>query len=268
LNFRRDYLDYLETFHFAADVFSMKEGEVVFPLEPVIRVEGKLLEAQLIETLLLNLINYQSLIATKASRMRLAAGSRVLSDFGLRRAPAQGGIIASRAAIIGGFDSTSNVEAARMFNLEPAGTMAHSLIESHGDEFQAFINLLRPIPDGPLFWSILMTRCVAACPTPLKLPESSKIAALSFRAFASTAATWLTSPKRPGRCSMRPDSRRSKLWPPICWMSWLSEVLSSRKLRLIFLGLGPDWSLAHLTLLLMGFTSCQCLTAAPDEAVR
>ncbi len=146
LNFHQDYLDYLEGFRFTADVFSMKEGEVVFPLEPVIRVEGKLLEAQLIETLLLNLINYQSLIATKASRMRLAAGPRILSDFGLRRAPAQGGILASRAAIIGGFDSTSNVEAARMFNLEPAGTMAHSLIESQGDEFQAFIKFVEANP--------------------------------------------------------------------------------------------------------------------------
>ncbi|MDD8021087.1 MAG: nicotinate phosphoribosyltransferase [Acidobacteriota bacterium] len=146
INFHEDYLDYLEGFHFSPDVFSMKEGEVVFPLEPVMRVEGRLLEVQLIETLLLNLINYQSLVATKASRMRLAAGNRVLSDFGLRRAPAQGGILASRSAIIGGFNSTSNVEAARVFHLEPAGTMAHSLIESHGDELQAFIKFVEANP--------------------------------------------------------------------------------------------------------------------------
>ncbi len=146
LHFRQDFLDYLRDFRFTASVFSMKEGDVVFPLEPIIRVEGKLLEVQLIETLLLNLVNYQSLIATKASRMRLAAGERVLSDFGLRRAPAQGGILASRSAIIGGFNSTSNVEAARMFDLEPAGTMAHSLIESHGDELQAFIKFVEANP--------------------------------------------------------------------------------------------------------------------------
>ncbi len=146
IGFRPDYLDYLEKFRFSGDVYSMKEGEVVFPLEPVIRVEGRLFETQLIETLLLNLINYQSLIATKASRMRLAAGNRVLSDFGLRRAPAHGGLLASRAAIIGGFDSTSNVEAARLFGLEPAGTMAHSFIESHGDEFQAFLKFVEANP--------------------------------------------------------------------------------------------------------------------------
>lgn len=147
LNFQKPYLEYLESFRFQADVYSMHEGEVVFPLEPVIRVEGRLFEAQLIETLLLNLINYQSLIATKASRMRLAAGNRVLSDFGLRRAPAQGGLLASRAAIIGGFDSTSNVLAAHFFHLEAAGTMAHSFIESHEDEFQAFLKFVEANPD-------------------------------------------------------------------------------------------------------------------------
>ncbi|MCX8161288.1 MAG: nicotinate phosphoribosyltransferase [Candidatus Saccharicenans sp.] len=147
LGFRPDYLSYLQEFRFSGDVYSMKEGEVVFPLEPIIRVEGRLFEAQLIETLLLNLINYQSLIATKASRMRMAAGHRVLSDFGLRRAPAQGGLLASRAAIIGGFDSTSNVEAARLFGLEPAGTMAHSFIESHGDEYQAFLKFVEANPE-------------------------------------------------------------------------------------------------------------------------
>lgn len=147
LGFHPDYLEYLKGFRFAGDVYSMKEGEVVFPLEPIIRVEGRLFEAQLVETLLLNLINYQSLIATKASRMRLVAGPRVLSDFGLRRAPGPGGLLASRAAIIGGFDSTSNLEAARLFGLEPAGTMAHSFIESYGDEFQAFIKFVEANPE-------------------------------------------------------------------------------------------------------------------------
>ncbi|MDI6698656.1 MAG: nicotinate phosphoribosyltransferase [Candidatus Saccharicenans sp.] len=146
IGFRPDYLEYVEKFRFSGDVYSMREGEVVFPLEPVIRVEGRLFETQLIETLLLNLINYQSLIATKASRIRLAAGNRVLSDFGLRRAPAHGGLLASRAAIIGGFDSTSDVEAARLFGLEPAGTMAHSFIESHGDELLAFLKFVEANP--------------------------------------------------------------------------------------------------------------------------
>lgn len=147
IGFRQDYLDFLKEFRFTGDVYSMPEGEITFPLEPVIRVEGRLFETQLIETLLLNLINYQSLVATKASRMRLVAGPRHLSDFGLRRAPGPGGLLASRAAVIGGFDSTSNVEAARLFDLEPAGTMAHSFIESHGDEFHAFIKFVEANPE-------------------------------------------------------------------------------------------------------------------------
>lgn len=133
-----DYLDYLKEFRFRGAIFSMKEGEIVFPLEPLLRVEGNIIESQLIETILLNFLNFQSLIATKASRMRIAAGNRILSDFGLRRAHALGGIQASRAAIIGGFDSTSNVYAALRYGLKPAGTMAHSYIESHEEELQAF----------------------------------------------------------------------------------------------------------------------------------
>jgi len=147
LNFEKDYVDFLAEFRFLGDVFAMKEGEVVFPLEPIIRVEGRLFEAQLVETVILNLVNYQSLIATKAARMRQAAGSRVLSDFGLRRAPAQGGLLASRAAVIGGFDSTSNVKAAQLFGLEPAGTMAHSFVESHRDELLAYLKFVEANQD-------------------------------------------------------------------------------------------------------------------------
>lgn len=146
LGFHQDYLDFLASFAFSADVYAMKEGEVVFPLEPIIRVEGRLFEAQLVETLILNLVNYQSLIATKAARMRQAAGQRVLSDFGLRRAPAQGGLLASRAAVIGGFDSTSNVKAAQIFGIEPAGTMAHSFIESYGNELTAYLKFVEANP--------------------------------------------------------------------------------------------------------------------------
>ena len=105
------YLDFLKSFRFRGDIYSMPEGEVVFPNCPVLWIEGNAFEAQIVETLVLNFLNFQSLIATKASRMRQVAGSRILSDFGLRRAQALGGISASRAAIIGGFDSTSNVYA-------------------------------------------------------------------------------------------------------------------------------------------------------------
>ncbi len=136
--FESDFLDHLSTFSFSGDIYSVQEGDVVFPFEPIVRVEGNLIETQLIETLLLNVLNYQSLIATKAARIRQVAKDKVLSDFGLRRAQSYGGIMASRAAIIGGFNSTSNVIAARKYNIPHAGTMAHSFIECFESELEAF----------------------------------------------------------------------------------------------------------------------------------
>ncbi len=145
--FNTDYLEYLKSFRFQGSIFGMDEGELVFPVEPVLRVEGGLLETQLVETLLLNLLNFQSLIATKASRIRKSAGNRLLTDFGLRRAQGTGGIQASRAAIIGGFDNTSNMLAASLHNLESSGTMAHSFIECYDSELEAFRAYANTFPD-------------------------------------------------------------------------------------------------------------------------
>ncbi len=136
--FNKDFLDWLEAFRFKGTIRSMQEGEVAFPLEPLLEVQGGLAEVQLIETLLLNYLNFQSLIATKAARIRYAAGDHYLSEFGLRRAQSLGGISASRAAIAGGFDSTSNMYAAKRYDLKAVGTMAHSFIQSNEDELTAF----------------------------------------------------------------------------------------------------------------------------------
>jgi nicotinate phosphoribosyltransferase len=132
------FVETLEHFRFRGAVYAAKEGEIIFPDEPVLRVEGTILEAQLIETLLLNMLNFQSLIATKAARMRSVAGNRILSDFGLRRAQGLGGYHATRAAIVGGFNSTSNVKAACDFGIPVVGTMAHSFIQSYDNELSAF----------------------------------------------------------------------------------------------------------------------------------
>ncbi len=137
-SFDPGYLTYLKDFRFKGTVYSPPEGDLVFPTRPVLRVEGDLIETQLIETVLLNILNFQSLIATKASRMRLVAGDRTLIDFGLRRAQGPGGYYASRAAVIGGFDATSNARAARDYNLQPSGTMAHSYVQSCESEVDAF----------------------------------------------------------------------------------------------------------------------------------
>ncbi len=137
--FRDAFLKYLEEFRFRGDLFSVREGEVIFPNEPVVRVEGSIMETQVVETLLLNMLNFESLIATKASRIREAAGPEALiSDFGMRRAQGLSSLQAARAAVIGGFDSTSNVAASLLFGLEATGTMAHSWIMSFPDELTAF----------------------------------------------------------------------------------------------------------------------------------
>lgn len=145
--FQEPFLDYLKDFRFRGKVHSVREGEVVFPLEPIMRVEGTFLETQLIETLLLNFINFESLIATKASRMVQAAQSRKVVDFGLRRAQGLAGIQASRAAFIGGVTATSNVFSAMRYDLSPSGTQAHSWIQSFPDELTAFRKFVEIYPE-------------------------------------------------------------------------------------------------------------------------
>jgi nicotinate phosphoribosyltransferase len=148
IGFDREFIGFLRDFRFKADVYAVEEGEVVFPYQPCVRVEGNIIETQLIETLLLNILNFESLIATKAARIRQAAGDRMLMDFGLRRAQGLGGIHASRAAIAGGFDKTSNVYSAFLFGLESTGTMAHSWVQSFEDEYTAFRTFARIFPEN------------------------------------------------------------------------------------------------------------------------
>lgn len=145
--FNPDYLAYLKGFRFTGTIYAPPEGDLVFPTRPVLRVEGTLIETQIIETVLLNIVNFQSLIATKASRMRLVAEKGMLIDFGLRRAHGPGGYHAARAAMIGGFDATSNARAARDYDLQVSGTMAHSYVQCHEDELAAFRSFAAARPD-------------------------------------------------------------------------------------------------------------------------
>lgn len=146
--FSEAFLKYLKTFRFTGHIYSSREGDIVFPTCPILQVEAPLIEAQILETLLLNVLNYQTLIATKASRMRHVAGSAKLVDFGLRRAQGPAGYYGARAAVIGGFDATSNVRAARDFGIEASGTMAHSFVQSYESEIDAFRDFARHRPDG------------------------------------------------------------------------------------------------------------------------
>lgn len=143
------FFDMLAGLRFGGEVWAMEEGRVFFPQEPVLRVTGSLLEAQIVETLLLSIVNFQTLIASKAARMRIAAGADVsLAEFGTRRAhgPAAGAW-GARAAYIGGFDSTSNVLAGQRLGVPIVGTMAHSFVLSFDDEAAAFAHYASVFPE-------------------------------------------------------------------------------------------------------------------------
>ena len=137
--FEEDFLAYLSDFKFTGSIYAMEEGTVVFPMEPLVKVIAPIMEAQLIETALLNIINHQSLIATKASRVAYAAGDDGVMEFGLRRAQGpDAGTLGARAAVIGGCIGTSNVLCAKEFDVPALGTHAHSWIMSFEDELTAF----------------------------------------------------------------------------------------------------------------------------------
>ncbi len=137
--FRQNFLDYLEDFQFTGDVHAMPEGRVFFPDEPILRVTAPIAQAQLVETRIINLLHYQTLVASKAARVVLAAPGKLLVDFGLRRAHgAEAGLLAARAAYLAGFDGSSNVLAEYRFGIPSYGTMAHSFIQAHADEDIAF----------------------------------------------------------------------------------------------------------------------------------
>ncbi|MCI8625971.1 MAG: nicotinate phosphoribosyltransferase [Lachnospiraceae bacterium] len=147
--FDEDFLEYLAGFHFTGDIYAVPEGTVVFPMEPLVKVVAPIMEAQLIETALLNIINHQSLIATKAARVCYAAQGDPVMEFGLRRAQGpDAGTLGARAAVIGGCAGTSNVLCAKRFGVPALGTHAHSWIMSFPDELTAFRTYARMYPDN------------------------------------------------------------------------------------------------------------------------
>ena len=148
--FSKDLLDYLTKFRFRGDVYAMPEGTVFFENEPVVRVVAPIPEAQLVETRLINILHFEILIASKAARCVLAADDRaILVDFGLRRAHgAEAGLLAARAAYIAGFVSTSTVFAESLFGIPISGTMAHSYVEAHENELEAFLSFGKANPNN------------------------------------------------------------------------------------------------------------------------
>jgi len=146
--FKNEFLDYLSGFRFRGDIHSVPEGTVVFPNEPLLRVRGNLMEAQMIESVVLNHINFQSLIATKTARIVSVAGEKPVMEFGLRRAQGtNGALAATRAAFIGGASSTSNTLAGKMYGIPVSGTMAHSWVMNFDSELEAFRKYAALYPD-------------------------------------------------------------------------------------------------------------------------
>ncbi|KEO74217.1 nicotinate phosphoribosyltransferase [Anditalea andensis] len=150
--FEDAFINYLGDMKFSCDIDAVEEGTVVFPNTPLIRVKGPLVQCQLLETPLLNILNFQTLIATKAARITLAAGGEDVLEFGLRRAQGiDGALAASRAAYIGGCSSTSNVMAGKLFGIPVSGTHAHSWIMSFDTELEAFEAYAEAMPDNCVF---------------------------------------------------------------------------------------------------------------------
>ena len=150
--FDEEFLDYLSKLRFQCDIDAIEEGKVIFPLEPLVRVKGPLIQAQLIESALLNFINFQTVVATKASRICAAAPRSEIIEFGLRRAPGlNGAMSASRAAYIGGCHATSNLLAGKVFGIPVQGTMAHSWILSFDGEIEAFQKFDETMPTSCIY---------------------------------------------------------------------------------------------------------------------
>jgi nicotinate phosphoribosyltransferase len=147
--FPSEFLEWLGDFRFNGDIWAMPEGELVFPGEPLLRIHAPLPEAQLIESALLNMINFHTLVATKAARVRLAAKDGLVLEFGLRRAQGvNGALAATRAAMVGGCHATSNVQAGYLFDIPVKGTHAHSWIMSFDSELEAFRAYAKTYPDS------------------------------------------------------------------------------------------------------------------------
>lgn len=150
--FSREFLNYLGRMEFSCNVDAVPEGTTVFAAEPLVRVSGPIIQCQLLETTLLNILNFQTLIASKSARVRHAAGDDVVLEFGLRRAQGvDGGVSASRAAYVGGADATSNVLAGKLFGLPVRGTHAHSWVMAFDSEMRAFDAYAQAMPNNAIF---------------------------------------------------------------------------------------------------------------------
>ena len=182
--FQKDFLEYLKGFRFTGDIYAIPEGTVVFPMEPLLRVKAHIFEAQFVETALLNIINHQSLIATKASRVVRAAEGDPVLEFGLRRAQGpDAGIYGARAAMIGGCTGTSNVLTGQMFNVPVSGTHAHSWVMSFDEEIEAFRAYAKLFPEKCILLVDTYDTLESGVPNAIKVFDEMKEAGLPMTCY-------------------------------------------------------------------------------------
>jgi len=182
--FQKDFLEYLRSFKFTGDIEAIPEGTVVFPMEVLMRVKAPILEAQFVETALLNMINHQSLIATKAARVVRAAEGDPVLEFGLRRAQGpDAGIYGARAAVIGGCAGTSNVLTGQMFNVPVSGTHAHSWVMSFDEEIDAFRAYAKLFPDKCILLVDTYDTLESGVPNAIKVFNEMKAAGIPMQSY-------------------------------------------------------------------------------------
>ena len=182
--FDDDFLKYLSTFRFSGSIYAIPEGTVIFPREPFIKVVAPIMEAQLVETAILNIMNHQSLIATKAARVCYAAKGDGVMEFGLRRAQGpDSGILGARAAVIGGCVATSNVLAGQVFNIPVKGTHAHSWIMSFPDEYTAFKTYAELYPNACILLIDTYDTLKSGLPNAIRVFREMKESGREFRNF-------------------------------------------------------------------------------------
>ncbi|MDO4438267.1 MAG: nicotinate phosphoribosyltransferase [Eubacteriales bacterium] len=182
--FDKDFLEYLADFKFTGDVYAIPEGNVMFPREPVVKIKAPIMQAQLLETALLNIINHQSLIATKAYRVVHAAKGDGVMEFGLRRAQGpDAGIYGARAAMIAGCIGTSNVLAGQMFDVPVMGTHAHSWIMSFDDELTAFREYAKLYPDACILLVDTYDTLKSGIPNAIKVFKEMREAGISSKKY-------------------------------------------------------------------------------------
>lgn len=182
--FQKDFLEYLRNFKFTGDIYAIPEGTVVFPMEILMRVKAPIFEAQFVETALLNMINHQSLIATKAARVVKAAEGDPVLEFGLRRAQGpDAGIYGARAAIIGGCVGTSNVLTGQMFDVPVSGTHAHSWVMSFDEEIEAFRAYAKLFPDKCILLVDTYDTLESGVPNAIKVFDEMKAAGIHMDSY-------------------------------------------------------------------------------------